>query len=114
MLVLFVSVFFISHTVLGQATHTKTTEVLDYTVPVTQVVKTSDNLMADNYSIDFEVEDDWAMVFTPWMVVDNDLLPTYGMTGETWPGSGDPQAFIVFNPFLTNNPLLDFLHISFS
>ncbi len=58
-------------------------------------------------SIDFEAETSWTFNFTPWTVVDNDGLPTYGMTGYTWPNSGDPQAYIVFEPATTDPPITD-------
>ena len=83
MLVLIVSVFFVSHLAFGQAT--KTADVIKYIPPVA-----TDAVMTDTYSCDFEDLDDWAQEFTPWTVVDMDGLTTYTMTGVTWPGGGDP------------------------
>ena len=108
MLVLAVSVFFINQSVLGQAMHTKATDGVRVSTPYVQPAKSAgDILMADSYSIDFEDEVDFTFDFTPWTVVDGDLLPTYGMTGVSWPNVYDPQAFIVFNPSTTDPPLTD-------
>lgn len=108
MLVLVVSVFFINQGTFAQGKYTKTTDIVKSATPYVAAEKSADNvLMADMYSIDFEDEADFTFDFTPWTVVDNDLLPTYGMTGVTWPNSGDPQAFIVFNPATTDPPLTD-------
>ncbi len=108
MLVLAVSVFFINQSVLGQAMHTKATDGVRVSTPYVQPAKSAgDILMADSYSIDFEDEVDFTFDFTPWTVVDLDLLPTYGMTGVSWPNVYDPQAFIVFNPSTTDPPLTD-------
>ncbi len=107
LLVLLVSVFFINQGVFAQGKYTKTTEVVKSATPYVQPAKTGDNFMADTYSIDFEDEADFTFDFTPWTAVDVDLLPTYGMTGVTWPNAGDPQAFIVFNPATTDPPLTD-------
>ncbi|MEN8225994.1 MAG: choice-of-anchor J domain-containing protein [Bacteroidota bacterium] len=101
-LVLLVSVFFS----FGQAKYTKTTDIVKSTTPVVNVER-PDGLMADTYSIDFEAEVAFTFDFMPWTVVDVDGLPVYGMTGVTWPNSGDPQAFIVFNPDLTDPPITD-------
>jgi len=108
LLVLAVSVFFINQSVLGQAMHTKATDGVRVSTPYVQPAKSAgDILMADSYSIDFEDEVDFTFDFTPWTVVDLDLLPTYGMTGVSWPNVYDPQAFIVFNPSTTDPPLTD-------
>jgi hypothetical protein len=108
LLVLAVSVFFINQSVLGQAMHTKATDGVRVSTPYVQPAKSAgDILMADSYSIDFEDEVDFTFDFTPWTVVDVDLLPTYGMTGVTWPNAYDPQAFIVFNPATTDPPMTD-------
>ena len=108
MLVLLVSVFFMNQSSFGQAMHSKSLNVGESGIAVVHTPRTNDSFdMADMYSIDFEDEVEWTFDFMPWIAVDEDLLPTYGMTGVTWPGSGDPQAFIVFNPATTDPPLTD-------
>ena len=108
MLVLLVSVFFMNQSSFGQAMHSKSLNVGESGIAVVHTPRTNDSFdMADMYSIDFEDEVEWTFDFMPWIAVDEDLLPTYGMTGVTWPGSGDPQAFIVFNPATTDPPWTD-------
>jgi hypothetical protein len=102
LLMLLVSVFF----VFGQTLQTKTTDVIKSSTPVVNTVNPN-AAKADMYSIDFEAEVAFTFDFMPWTVVDVDGLNVYGMTGVTWPNSGDPQAYIVFNPDLTDPPLTD-------
>jgi len=47
---------------------------------------------------DFEDLDDFTFNFTPWTVEDLDGAVTYGIEGVDFPNSGNPMAFIVFNP----------------
>lgn len=107
LLVIFLSVFLMGPNVFGQAKHAKTTDIKTVQAPAIQKTTPSGPTDTDMYSCDFEDIDDWSMDFSPWTVVDNDGLPTYGMTGVTWPGSGDPQAYICFNPATTDPPLTD-------
>jgi hypothetical protein len=102
LLMLLVSVFF----VFGQTLQTKTTDVIKSSTPVVNTVNPN-AAKADMYSIDFEAEVAFTFDFMPWTVVDVDGFNVYGMTGVTWPNSGDPQAYIVFNPDLTDPPLTD-------
>ncbi|MFO8128442.1 MAG: T9SS type A sorting domain-containing protein [Bacteroidales bacterium] len=57
--------------------------------------------------IDFESIADFSLTFGDWTTVDVDGLPTYGITGVTFPGSGDPMAYINFNPAETDPPMTD-------
>lgn len=52
----------------------------------------------------FETYPDFATTFAPWINVDVDGSATYTMENTTWPGDGDPMAFMVFNPTATNPP----------
>jgi len=102
LLVLLVSVFF----AFGQGFHAKTTDIIKTAKPVVTAVNPN-AAKADMYSIDFEAEVAFTFDFMPWTAVDMDGLNTYGMSGVDWPNSGDPQAFLVFNPDLTDPPLTD-------
>jgi len=107
-LVLLVSAFFMGQTALGQAKYSKTLDFVKTAIPVVDITKsTNDFDFADMYSIDFEDEVDWTFDFTPWTALDVDLLPTYTMTGVSWPHGGEPQAYIVFNTATTDPPTLD-------
>ncbi|UCF11697.1 MAG: choice-of-anchor J domain-containing protein [Thermoplasmatales archaeon] len=53
----------------------------------------------------FETYDDWLIDFPPWTTIDVNGDPTFGHSGCTWPGEGDPYAFIIFNPSTTTPPL---------
>jgi len=56
----------------------------------------------------FESYADFATTFAPWTCVDVDGGNAYNMTGTTWPGTGTPQAFMVFNPASTTPPITTF------
>jgi hypothetical protein len=53
----------------------------------------------------FESYPDFALTFAPWTLRDVDNSDTYGITDVTFPGSGGPMAFMVFNPSATTPPL---------
>ncbi len=54
---------------------------------------------------DFETYPDFALEAGPWTLVDGDLSQTYGFQGVSFENSGDPMAYIVFNPASTTPPL---------
>jgi PKD repeat protein len=54
---------------------------------------------------DFESFADFSLVFTPWTTIDVDGLNTYGITDYTFPHSGQPMSYIVFNPATTTPSL---------
>jgi len=56
---------------------------------------------------DFESYDDFVLEFAPWTNIDVDGSDTYGMTDTDWPHTGEPQAFIIFNPLTTTPPVED-------
>ena len=49
----------------------------------------------------FESYPDFANSFAPWTLVDVDQSQTYGFSGITFPGTGNPMAYIIFNPSAT-------------
>ncbi|MBK9357564.1 MAG: T9SS type A sorting domain-containing protein [Bacteroidales bacterium] len=51
--------------------------------------------------LDFEAQADFDLTFTPWEAVDLDGGATYGFTEITFPHSGEPMAYIAFNPLTT-------------
>ena len=53
----------------------------------------------------FEDYPDFATTFAPWTLRDIDLSATSEITGIDFPGSGDPMAYIVFNPSATTPPV---------
>ena len=53
----------------------------------------------------FETYPDFATAFEPWSLRDIDLSTTYGFTGITFPGSGEPMAYMIFNPAATTPPV---------
>jgi len=55
----------------------------------------------------FEDYPDFATTFAPWTLRDVDLSATYGITDVTFPGSGGPMSFIIFNPATTTPPITD-------
>ncbi|MFC2107249.1 choice-of-anchor J domain-containing protein [Bacteroidota bacterium] len=75
-------------------------------VPATMVV-TPGGPPPSSECIDFDQYADWTLDFNPWMGVDVDGSVTYGFTGITFPGTGDPMAFINFNPATTTPPMSD-------
>lgn len=107
-LVLLAFVLSICSSSYGQATHIKSRGSIGKTIKNDNLSMPEESKdFADTYSINFETEVDWTFNFLPWTVVDVDGLPTYGMTDVTWLNSGDPQAFIVFNPATTDPPITD-------
>jgi len=56
-------------------------------------------------TLDFEGLTDFTMDFSPWLTVDVNGGDTYGIENITFPNSGDPMAYICFNPSQTSPPL---------
>ncbi len=54
---------------------------------------------------DFEMYADFTLDMNPWTLLDVDGANTYGITDVTFPNSGAPMAFIVFNSLATTPPL---------
>ncbi len=54
---------------------------------------------------DFEAYADFSVAFGDWTLVDVDQSDTYGFTGITFPNSGTPMSYIIFNPSTTVPPL---------
>lgn len=97
---------FLSSTIgFSQALYTKS-KGLPVTPTLTDKVKSHNpDGRATDLTIDFEDEIEWTFDFTPWTVVDVDLLDTYGFTGTTFPHNYEPMAYIVFNPATTDPPM---------
>jgi hypothetical protein len=55
----------------------------------------------------FEEYTDFDTAFQPWHLIDEDQASTYSFTDVAFPGSGNPMAYIVFNPSATVPPLED-------
>lgn len=55
----------------------------------------------------FETYQDFSAVLAPWTTIDQDLSDTYGFSSYSFPGSGNPMAYIVFNPSATVPPMTD-------
>lgn len=53
-------------------------------------------------SLDFESLADFTLDFSPWTTADVRGGATYGITGISFPHSGEPMAYICFNPFSTS------------
>jgi PKD repeat protein len=60
-----------------------------------------------NVMEDFETYDDFATTFAPWILIDVDGLPTYGIQDVTFPNSGTAMAYIIFNPNNTDPSMGD-------
>lgn len=78
------------------------------TVNVTWESPTGEGGPGGSLSEDFESYDDFSVSFAPWVTVDQDNTPTYGIQGVTWQNQFNPQAFIIFNPSQTSPPLTSF------
>ncbi|MCG8454601.1 MAG: choice-of-anchor J domain-containing protein, partial [Spirochaetales bacterium] len=50
------------------------------------------------FTLDFESSADYSSDFTPWSVLDNDGLSTYGSSDSDFPGEESAFAFMAFNP----------------
>jgi len=89
-------------TAAGYVTGTQTGVVVvtGQTTPVNFILAPA-NLVTDGY----ETYNNFATDFAPWVNVDVDQSPTYTITGVTFPGGGDPMAYIVFVPSATTPPL---------
>jgi hypothetical protein len=55
----------------------------------------------------FESYPDFTLDLNPWSTIDSDGFPTYGITGYSFPHSGEAMSFIVFNPGSSTPSLLD-------
>jgi hypothetical protein len=57
--------------------------------------------------LDFESQEDWSLTFDQWTILDVDGLTTYGFPGGgiTFPHTGEPMAYIAFNPATTVPPM---------
>ncbi len=75
----------------GVVVVTGQTTQLNFQLPASQI------LLQDG----FESYADFSLTFAPWTLVDVDQSATYGFTGITFPNSGSPMAYIVFNPAAT-------------
>jgi PKD repeat protein len=58
-------------------------------------------------SQDFEVYADFSLTISPWTTKDVDGSTTYGITDYTFPHSGEPMSYIVFNPASTTPSIVD-------
>jgi hypothetical protein len=59
------------------------------------------------YKMDFEQVPDFSLAFDPWKVRDIDSLNTFFITDHTFPHSGQPMAFIAFNPAMVTPAMTD-------
>jgi hypothetical protein len=59
------------------------------------------------YAMDFEQVPDFSLAFDPWKVRDIDSLNTFNFTDHTFPHSGQPMAFIAFNPAMVSPAMTD-------
>lgn len=55
----------------------------------------------------FESYQDFSTVLAPWTTLDRDLSDTNGFAGYSFPGSGNPMAYMVFNPSASIPPMND-------
>jgi hypothetical protein len=74
-------------------------------VPVTFEVTEGGTAMS--FTLNFEENEDWDVEFNPWTAVDVDGGATYPITEVTFPHSGEPLAYIAFNPASTTPPITD-------
>ena len=61
----------------------------------------------NNLTESFDGLPNFALNFAPWTTIDVDQSYTLGFTGTTWNNMNSPQAYIIFNPYLTTPPLTD-------
>ncbi len=80
-------------------------ENLQIDVPVTLEV-TAGGIMT-SVILDFESQEDWSLTFDPWTAVDIDGGETWDISDVTFTHSGEPMAFIAFNPATTVPPMTD-------
>jgi len=71
------------------------------TVNVTVNVQLAEIIMNEG----FETYADFAAIFAPWTLLDQDGQNTYGFQGIEFPGSGSAMAYIIFNPSATTPPI---------
>ncbi len=92
---------------------TQPTEPLNPPVSVTAVTSANNvNItwqapggIQSGFSDSFETYPDFTLSFAPWTLFDVDLATTYGFSEYTFPNSGAPMAYIIFNPGATTPPL---------
>jgi hypothetical protein len=75
-------------------------------VPVTFEVTPAGT--AQSVVLDFEAQTDWSLTFDQWTAVDidgGDTYPGYPNPDVSFPHSGEPMAFIAFNPASTSPPM---------
>jgi hypothetical protein len=53
----------------------------------------------------FESYANFTTLFAPWTMIDVDNVETYGYPNNSFPGSGNPMAYVIMNPSATNPPL---------
>jgi len=53
----------------------------------------------------FETYPNFATLFAPWTLLDQDQSATYAIQNVEFPGSAGPMAFIIFNPSATTPPV---------
>jgi PKD repeat protein len=91
----------------------KTTGIYDVTltvgVGVLNNTKTKNGFITvsgypSSASLDFESLPDFTLDLSPWTTVDVRGGATYGINGISFPHSGQPMAYICFNPYTTTPP----------
>lgn len=73
--------------------------------PATIEVVVNMQLAEQIFGDDFEAHPDFAETFGLWYTRDIDNAPTAGIPGISFPGSGEPTSYMVFNPAATTPPL---------
>ncbi len=96
--------FFCSSVILFAQTGSKVRVVAAKDI-VNQEVVASQSKAPGDLSDGFEAYPDFNLSFSPWTTVDLDQKTTYGIQDITFPNSGQPMAFIVFNPSATTPPI---------
>ncbi|GAB1405445.1 hypothetical protein MASR1M74_26260 [Lentimicrobium sp.] len=71
----------------------------------TQEVTIVDGGTTTSIILDFEDLEDFSLTFGEWSTMDIDGGATYGFQGISFPHSGEPMAFIAFNPLATTPPV---------
>ncbi|OFY52099.1 MAG: hypothetical protein A2W85_11775 [Bacteroidetes bacterium GWF2_41_31] len=73
------------------------------------VTLTWNGTVSQGFSDDFETYENFVIDFAPWVNLDVDGSPTYGMTGIDWPNVYSEQSFIIFNPSQTTPAVTDII-----
>ncbi|NTV84202.1 MAG: hypothetical protein HGA23_07880, partial [Bacteroidales bacterium] len=74
--------------------------------PMPQQKETFDAIRA-TVTQNFETYNDFSLMINPWTTQDVDGYQTYGITDVTFPHSGEPMSYIVFNPLSTTPSLIE-------